>query len=69
MVLWLIWITAYFFPTGIAAMRRHPNTLAIFLLNLLLGWTGLGWIGAVIWAATAIRPIPVDYGYVRREDR
>jgi len=32
----------YLFPSIIAAFRGHHNTLAIFLLNLFLGWTGLG---------------------------
>lgn len=50
----LIIFAAYFFPTFIAAVRVHPNALPIFLLNLSLGWTFLGWIGALIWSATAI---------------
>jgi membrane protein DedA with SNARE-associated domain len=56
--LWIVIVTlaGYFFPSIIAWQRRHHQTLAIFLLNLLLGWTGLGWIGALIWAATAIQP-------------
>jgi Superinfection immunity protein len=33
----------YFLPTVIAALRRHHQTTAIFLTNLLLGWTALGW--------------------------
>jgi len=49
-------IAGYFFPSIIAWRRGHHQTLAIFLLNLLLGWTLLGWIGALIWAATAINP-------------
>lgn len=40
----------YFFPTTIAASRKQPNTLAIFVLNLLLGWTLLGWVVAMVWA-------------------
>lgn len=42
----------YFFPTVVAVMRSHKNTLAIGLLNLFLGWTLLGWVGALIWSAT-----------------
>ena len=44
---------AYFLPTLVAQMRAHHNGSAIFLLNLLLGWTIIGWIGALIWSATA----------------
>lgn len=44
-----------FLPTIIALLRGHDNTFAIFLTNLLLGWTGIGWIIALIWSFTAIR--------------
>lgn len=40
----------YFLPTIIAGTRHHRNGTGIFLLNLLLGWTVLGWVGALIWA-------------------
>lgn len=32
--------------------RRHHNRQAILVLNLLLGWTILGWVGALTWAIT-----------------
>ena len=44
-----------FLPTLIALLRGHHDTFAIFLTNLLLGWTGIGWIVALIWSFTAIR--------------
>ena len=40
----------YFLPFLIASLRWHKNILAIFLLNLALGWTFLGWIVALTWA-------------------
>lgn len=40
----------YFLPTIIAGVRGHKNTLAIFVLNLLLGWSLLGWIAALVWS-------------------
>lgn len=45
----------YFLPTFIAGKRRHPNGTSIFLLDLFLGWTGIGWLAALIWSASAIR--------------
>ena len=45
----------YFFPTALAAGREHHQTTAILMLNLLLGWTVLGWIIALVWACTAVR--------------
>ncbi len=40
----------YFLPALIARDRKHHNAAAIFVLNLLLGWTLLGWVAALIWA-------------------
>jgi len=40
----------YFAPTIMAHGKR--NSTAIFLLNLLLGWTFIGWVIALVWAAT-----------------
>jgi hypothetical protein len=49
-------IIGYFLPYFIADRRRHPSPLAVFFLNLLLGWTILGWGIALLWAITA-RPV------------
>lgn len=40
----------YFLPTVIATKKKHPNTTAIFLVNLLFGFTCIGWIVALIFA-------------------
>ena len=40
----------YFLPSLISFLRGHKNTLAIFLLNLVFGWTLLGWMAALIWS-------------------
>ncbi len=41
-------IPLYFLPSIIA--RRKRNFGAIFLLNLLVGWTAIGWVAALIWS-------------------
>jgi T4 superinfection immunity protein len=41
----------YFLPSIIALLRNKRDTLAIFLLNLFLGWSVIGWIVALVWAA------------------
>jgi hypothetical protein len=41
----------YFLPSIIALARSKRDTLAIFLLNFFLGWTVIGWIVALVWAA------------------
>jgi hypothetical protein len=40
----------YFLPAIIARSRGHMSASAIFALNLLLGWTALGWIAAIVWS-------------------
>lgn len=40
----------YFIPSLIAWSRRHRSLPAIIALNILLGWTGIGWIGAFVWS-------------------
>ena len=40
----------YFVPTFVAYSRQHKNVLAIFILNLFLGYTFVGWVIALIWA-------------------
>lgn len=45
-------VILYFVPTLAAALRQHHQKLAIFALNLLLGWTVIGWVVALVWALT-----------------
>lgn len=42
----------YFLPTVIADGKMHKQTNLIFLVNLLFGYTIIGWIGALVWALT-----------------
>ena len=46
----IISLAIYFLPTIIAVARHHRNTLAIFLIDLFLGWTFIGWIVVLIWS-------------------
>jgi hypothetical protein len=43
-----IWV--YFLPSYISHKRSHPNRTAILVLNLVGGWTVVGWIVAIVWA-------------------
>lgn len=52
--LWFIMIVIYFTPTLVACGREHHNSLAIFAVNLLFGWSIVGWFWAFIWSLTAI---------------
>ena len=44
----LILMVIYLLPTFIGMGKK--NILAIFMMNLLLGWTVIFWIFALIWA-------------------
>ena len=44
----------YFLPDWVAQSRGHPQRGSIFILNLFLGWTFLGWVVALIWANSYI---------------
>jgi len=59
----LLMIGLYFLPGLVATMRDQRNANAIFVLNLFLGWTVLGWVIALVWACmdqpapkAAVRP-------------
>jgi hypothetical protein len=49
----ILLIGLYFLPLIIAATRHHHQTAAIAVLDLFLGWTFIGWVLALIWAASA----------------
>jgi hypothetical protein len=40
----------YFLPAIIAFARSKRDSGAILVLNLLLGWTAIGWVIALVWA-------------------
>jgi hypothetical protein len=48
----LFGLAVYLIPSIVATARHHHNSLSILLLNIFFGWSGLGWIGALIWACT-----------------
>lgn len=51
----------YFLPTLIAEWRHARNTGSIFVVNLLLTWTVIGWIVALAMAlADTHRPPPAE---------
>ena len=59
LMLYLAIATAiYFLPNWVAIARKHHQGNAIFITNLLLGCTGLGWIAALIWSFMAVREEP-----------
>lgn len=49
----------YLLPTFEAWKKGHPNLTAIALVNIFLGWSLIGWVGAVVWAFKRPEVVPV----------
>ena len=45
----------YFLPTIVVVMREHQHKFPVALLNLFLGWTFIGWVVALVWAAMPVK--------------
>jgi len=43
-------IIIYFIPAIVAGKKQCFS--GVLILNIFLGWTFLGWVGALIWAAS-----------------
>ena len=61
-------LVLYVLPTIIAFIRKKRNVGAIFMLNILLGWTCLGWFGALIWSLM-LDSKPSQIIYIQRDDQ
>jgi len=60
-----ILLLLYFVPAAIAHKRAHQKATSIVVLNLLLGWTLIGWVVALAWALAAS---PVEFYVARNRD-
>ena len=49
----VVLIALYFLPTIVVVMRNHHNAGSVSVLNLLLGWTLVGWVVALVWSVSA----------------
>ena len=47
-----VYLLVYLVPTAIAVKRHKTNTGAIILINVLAGWTLVGWIVALVLSLT-----------------
>ena len=54
-VAWILTVLSlgYMLPWAIAATRGKSNSVAVGLVNFLLGWTFIGWIVALVMACTS----------------
>lgn len=58
----VVLLPLYALPTIIAFARRHRQRVAILLVNILTGWTMIGWLGALIWSLLPSRSTEEHYG-------
>lgn len=49
--IWIAIIGVYWVPSIIAFARKMPHKAPILLIDLLAGWTGIGWLVALVMAA------------------
>jgi hypothetical protein len=54
LVMYLVVASVYFLPSMVAISRHHGRALQVFFLNLYTGWTGLGFVVALVWAFTQV---------------
>ncbi|EIW8657862.1 superinfection immunity protein [Klebsiella pneumoniae] len=53
-------IIIYVLPGVIASSREHKNSTAIWVLNIVLGWSFLGWIAALVWSFTSPGVVKIE---------
>lgn len=51
-VLSVLGLAIYFLPSILGFSAKKDNKFAIFLLNLFLGWSLIGWVVALVWAVS-----------------
>ncbi len=54
----LIGVCVYFCPTVFALLRKHNSFGGVFVVNVFLGWTCLGWVIALAWSLSDPGPRP-----------
>lgn len=55
----------YLLPFAVATRREHERLGWILAANLLIGWTGIGWLVVMHWARHPAEPAP-EPGVLRR---
>jgi hypothetical protein len=53
----IIGIGAYFIPGIIASARHVPNQASVWIINIFLGWSLIGWVVALAMAARSQPPL------------
>jgi hypothetical protein len=51
LIIFFFCLLVYFVPVAVATHRKCKASGGVFVLNLFLGWTIIGWVVALAWAA------------------
>ncbi len=46
----VVTVLLYFIPSVVALMRRHAYLKQVLVLNVILGWSTIGWVALLVWA-------------------
>jgi hypothetical protein len=65
-VLLCLLFVLYLWPFAVAARHEHERLGAILAVNLLIGWTGIGWWLVLRWARRPAPPAPEPEVRARR---
>ncbi len=55
-VIIILAVSLYLAPTIVALVRHIPNKWSVVVINVLLGWTFIGWVVALAMAARDTNP-------------
>lgn len=59
-------VSVYFMPAALASHRKCKATAGIAVVNVFLGWTFIGWVVALAWAASGeTKPSPAHGAPIR----
>ena len=59
-ILLVVGAILYFVPTGLAWWMHVKSVRTIFYVNLVFGWTIVGWIVALMWAMAERNELPTN---------
>jgi hypothetical protein len=60
--LFLLVVGLYLLPTIVGASRGVRNLGSLVVINVLLGWTFIGWVVAMAMAARSVPPSGMEVG-------
>lgn len=62
LIVLVVMLPLYAVPAIIAFARGHRQRVAILLVNVLAGWTMIGWLGALVWSLLPSRSTEENHG-------